>query len=187
LVDVLLPERWAGVAPVLSVLAATSVLAPSSFMLASFLAALGKNGALMRIESGSLLTLVAALVVLSQWGIVVASGAVGIALAAQLAMSLAYCRGHGLTIRPALRPLSRLLLASAAMVLAVAAANLLLRPLLAGAPLLLLMAEVSVGAVVYVGTAWLLVRSLLIDVVRLLRPTPPHDATTFPSYGEVKP
>lgn len=173
LVEVLLPEQWAGVAPLLRVLAATSVLAPASFMLASFLAALGENGALVRIELASVLTLVAALVLLSPWGVVVASAAVGIALAAQLGMSLASCRRHGMVLRPALAPLARLLLASAAMVAAVSATSTVLGQVMSDLPLLLLAAEVAVGAAVYMGACSLLVHGLLVDVVRLLRPGAP--------------
>ena len=88
LVAALLPPNWAQVGPLLTVLATVSVLGAASFMLASFLAALGQNKTLMRIEFVSVLVLLGAMVYLSRWGVVVASFAVGLASVTQFALSV---------------------------------------------------------------------------------------------------
>lgn len=167
LVAALLPPQWSQVAPLLSVLAAVSVLAPASFMLASFLAALGQNATLMRIELLAVLTLAAAMALLSRWGVVAASFAVGVALAAQLALSVAACRRHGLLLHALGGPLSRV----AAACLAMVAGVWLLRTALDAWPVwpaLKLVCEIATGAVLYPLALAFFGKRLLQDVLRLL-------------------
>ncbi|WP_368564798.1 oligosaccharide flippase family protein [Pseudoxanthomonas sp. UTMC 1351] len=170
LVAALLPPEWSQVAPLLSVLAAVSVLAPASFMLASFLGALGENGTALRIELLTVLVLVGALVLLSRWGVVAASFAVGIALVAQLALSIAACRRHGLSLHGLGTPLLRVTAACMVMVAGV----LLLRAMMSdwqGAPVLGLVCEIALGAALYPAALAFLGNDLLKDVLRLLSGT----------------
>jgi O-antigen/teichoic acid export membrane protein len=167
LVAALLPPQWAQVAPLLSVLAAVSVLAPASFMLASFLNALGENAMSFRIELITVLVLVAALALLSRWGVVAASSAVGIALLVQLAISVSACRRHGLHLHGLGAPIMRVTAACMVMVAGV----LLLRETMGAwqpLPLLRLGGEIAVGAVLYPAALAVFGNGLLQDVLRLL-------------------
>ena len=168
LVDTLLPPAWAQVAPLLSVMAVTSVLGAGSFMLASFLAALGQNFALVRIEAIAIATLVAALVFLARWGVVAASFAVGIALIVQFALSVSVCRRHGLSLRKLGGPLVRVLAACVAMVAGVLALRWQLAPHLQDMKMASLACEIAMGAVVYAACMYAFGRGLLQDVLRLL-------------------
>lgn len=168
LVAALLPPEWSQVAPLLSVLAAVSVLAPASFMLASFLGALGENGTALRIELLTVLVLIGALALLSRWGVVAASFAVGIALVVQLALSVSACRRHGLHLHGLGAPLLRVTAACAVMVAGV----LLLRTTMSGWqdwPALRLVCEIALGAALYPAALAFLGNGLLQDVLRLLR------------------
>ncbi|MGH8027877.1 MAG: oligosaccharide flippase family protein [Pseudoxanthomonas sp.] len=168
LVPALLPPAWAQVAPLLSVMAVTSVLGAASFMLASFLAALGENTALVRIEAIAIATLAAALVFLSRWGVVAASFAVGIALVVQFALSASACRRHGLSLNALGGPLFRVVAACLIMVAGVLMLRWQLAPSLRDAKMLLLFCEIAVGAIAYAVCLRLFGRGLLQDVSRLL-------------------
>lgn len=168
LVAALLPPAWVQVAPLLSVMAVTSVLGAGSFMLASFLAALGQNFTLVRIEAVSIAVLVAALVFLSRWGVVAASFAVGIALVVQFALSASACRRHGLSLNTLGGPLARVLAACLVMVAGVLLLRWWLAPLLHGEKALLLTCEIAGGALLYAVCLRLFGRGLLQDVLRLL-------------------
>ena len=168
LVAAVLPANWSQVAPLLSVMATMSVLGAASFMLASFLAALGQNRTLMRIEFVSVLVLLGALVFLSRWGVVVASFAVGLALATQFVLSVSACRQHGLALHALGKPLMRVMLACVVMVAGVLLLRAALRPCLEAMPLVLLLCEIGMGAVLYLGTLAIFGKGLLQDVTRLL-------------------
>jgi PST family polysaccharide transporter len=168
LVAAVLPPDWAQVAPLLSVMATLSVLGAASFMLASFLAALGQNAILMRIEFVSVVVLLGALVFLSRWGIVVASFAVGLALAMQFTLSVLACRRHGLVLHALGKPVMQVMLACVAMVAGILLLRVVLQPWLGELPLVLLLCETGIGAVLYLGTLWIVGKELLHDVARLL-------------------
>lgn len=168
LVAALLPPAWAQVGPLLSVMAVTSVLGAGSFMLASFLAALGRNFTLVRIEAVSVVVLVAALVFLSRWGVVAASFAVGIALIVQFALSASACRRHGLALNALGGPLLRVVAACLAMAAGVLLLRWRLAPSLHEMKIVLLVCEVAVGALLYAACLRLFGRGLLQDVLRLL-------------------
>lgn len=170
LVDTVLPREWALVAPLLSVLASLTVLAPASFLFASFLGALGENARVLRIELASVIVLVASLWWLSRWGALAASFAVGIALVVQFVLASVACRPFGLRLGALWPPLSRVLLASALMVGAV----LLVRSALSLYVLhgfVLLVIEILTGVLTYCAALWLLGRQLARDVLRLLTAT----------------
>ena len=168
LVAALLPPNWAQVAPLLSVLAAVSVLGAASFMLASFLAALGQNTSLMRIEFVSVLVLLGAMVYLSRWGVVVASFAVGLALVTQFALSVTACRRHGLALHTLGRSLLPVMLACVVMMVGVLLLRAALGPHLESLPLVLLLCEIVAGAALYLGMLAIIGKGLLQDVMRLL-------------------
>jgi PST family polysaccharide transporter len=164
----LLPPVRTQVAPLLSVMAVTSVLGAGSFMIASFLAALGQNFTLVRIEAVSIGVLVAALVLLSRWGVVAASFAVGIALIVQFTLSASACRRHGLSLDTLGGPLVRVLAACLVMVAGVLLSRWWLAPILHEAKAVLLACEIAVGALLYAACLRLFGRGLLQDVFRLL-------------------
>lgn len=168
LVTALLPPAWTQVAPLLSVMAVTSVLGAASFMLASFLAALGENMTLVRIEVATLAMLVGAFVFLSRWGVVAASFGVGIALMVQFALSAIACRPHGLSLEALAWPIFRVVAACLAMVAGVLVLRWSLAPSLDGMKLALLVCEIATGALLYIACMSLFGRGLLRDVLRLL-------------------
>ena len=168
LVAALLPPGWAMVAPLLSVMAVTSVLGAGSFMLASFLAALGENSTLVRIEVLAIATLAAMLVFLSRWGVVAASFSVGIALVVQFLLSVSACRRHGLSLDGLWKPLLRVACACAPMILGVLLLRSQLEPLMGEMKVTLLVCEIGAGATLYAVFLWMFGRSLLQDVLRLL-------------------
>lgn len=168
LVSTVLPPNWAMVAPLLSVMAVTSILGAASFMLASFLAALGENATLARIELAAIVTLVVAAVFLSRWGVVVASFSVGISLVVQFSLSITACRHHGLSLDTMWQQLLRVLLACLAMIVAVLLVRWQLGVILQERTMFLLLCEIAAGALVYLICLQLLGRGLLGDVVRLL-------------------
>lgn len=168
LVAALLPPAWAQVAPLLSVMAVTSVLGAGSFMLASFLAALGQNFTLVRIEAVSIAVLIAALVFLSRWGVVAASLSVGVALIVQFALSASACRRHGLSLNTLGGPLFRVLAACLVMVAGVLLLRWRLAPSLHDMKGVLLACEIAVGVLLYAACLRLFGRGLLQDVFRLL-------------------
>ena len=168
LVAALLPPNWAQVAPLLSVLASVSVLGAASFMLASFLAALGQNNTLMRIEFVSVLVLLGTMVFLSRWGVVVASFAVGLALVTQFVLSVSACRGHGLALHALGRSLLPVIVACVVMIVGVLLLRALLWPYLGYLPLALIVCEIGIGALLYLGILALIGGGLLQDVMRLL-------------------
>ncbi len=168
LVAAVLPSNWAQVAPLLSVLAAVSVLGAASFMLASFLAALGENKILMCIEFVSVLVLLGAMVFLSRWGVVMASVAVGLALVVQFVLSVSACRRHGLALRALGKPLLPVMLACVVMIAGLLLLRGALWPYLATQPLVLLLCEIGVGALLYLAMLAIFGKGLLQDVIRLL-------------------
>ena len=168
LVAALLPPNWAQVGPLLTVLATVSVLGAASFMLASFLAALGQNKTLMRIEFVSVLVLLGAMVYLSRWGVVVASFAVGLALVTQFALSVTACRRHGLALHALGRSLLPVMLACVVMMVGVLLLRAALGPHLESLPLVLLLCEIVAGAALYLGMLAIIGKGLLQDVMRLL-------------------
>ena len=188
LVAALLPPVWTQVAPLLSVMAVTSVLGAGSFMLASFLAALGQNFTLVRIEAVSIGVLVAMLVFLSRWGVVAASFAVGIALIVQFALSASACRRHGLSLDTLGGPLARVLAACLMMVAGVLLSRWWLAPILHEAKPVLLACEIAAGALMYAACLRLFGRGQLQDVFRLLSASGKAElqqvSTAFQSKGQ---
>jgi PST family polysaccharide transporter len=170
LVATVLPPEWHLVAPLLSVLASVTVMAPASFLFASFLGALGENARVLRIELTSVVVLVASLWFLSRWGAFAASFAVGIALLVQFLLASRACRPFGLSLGALWSPLLRVLLACALMVAAVLSLRLALVWYVLHDVVLLIM-EVLLGMVVYCAALWLVGRGLARDVLRLLSAT----------------
>jgi PST family polysaccharide transporter len=170
LVATVLPPEWHLVAPLLSVLASVTVMAPASFLFASFLGALGENARVLRIELTSVVVLVASLWFLSRWGAFAASFAVGIALLVQFLLASRACRPFGLSLGALWSPLLRVLLACALMVAAVLSLRLALVWYVLHDVVLLIM-EVLLGMLVYCAALWLVGRGLARDVLRLLSAT----------------
>ena len=181
LVAMLLPaDRWQGVAPLLQVLAAISVVRPMSWIASIYLQAEGKTGRLAVVELGKTVVLIGGIVLLAPLGLRVASSAVGIAFAANAIVSFALVAREGPSAWRLLvgfvRPLA------AGMVMA-AAVWLTGRGLAASGwtrPSAFVAVEVTVGAVVYIAAIVALAREGARDVFALLRGAL-HGAVSAPS------
>ncbi len=164
LVQALLPPSWALVSPLLSVLALMMLLGPGSFILSAFLTSLGRNAVLLWIEVATMATLIAAFVMLSRWGVVIAAYAVGVAMLVQWILTVRACHRDGVRLRRLWGPLARIALACVGMVAAVLA----LRMAMAGAAPagVRLIAEVAAGVIVYPAVLGACGGGLLGDLLR---------------------
>lgn len=163
LVAALLPPAWSQVAPLLGVLALASLPGTGSFILSAFLAAHARNHWLMWIEVATMATLVSSLWLLSKGGVLMASGAIGVAALVQWLLTVRACRADGLRLQGLAAPWLRIALACVVMGAAVLAwrwatrAHLAIGWRLAG--------EVLVGMVVYGGAMWGVGRDLVGDAL----------------------
>lgn len=169
-VAALFKPAWAPVAPMLAVLSALSVARPVGWIVESYLQADKRTRAVMLLEIGKTVGLLAAIAVLGRSGPLVACGAVGVAFGAHAAACLWVLRASdGVPWSRTLSAFVGPLLASLPMVGAVLGTGALLERAGLGGPLVALLAEVSAGAVGYgVGVA-LFARAAARDLVGLVR------------------
>jgi lipopolysaccharide exporter len=170
LIEVLLPDEWQGVAPLLTVLAVLSVFRPVSWVVASYLKVAERTGVMFWMEAFKVTLLLTGIALLPTpvW----ASTSVGVAFGAH---SLAMVLGVAYLdkIAPArfapgfIGPLA----ASAVMAAAVLGVRHGLSWLGVDSTLASLLVEIAVGAVVYVPAALVLAPGTARDLLSLLRST----------------
>jgi PST family polysaccharide transporter len=170
LVPAMFDQRWAGMAPMLVVLAALGLVRPVTWPLASFLQAQQRPRALMFLSFLRAAAMVLFLVTVGRLGPAWACLAVGLGQITNGAASLAIARrAEGLSPRDFLAGVSRPVAAAAAMLAAVTALRLGLPPLGVRGAWSLLALEVLAGAAVYLAAAWVLARPTVDDALQLLR------------------
>jgi PST family polysaccharide transporter len=150
-VRTLLPPRWWGVGPMLSLLCALSVARPISWELESYLVVLGRTRSLTLLQVGRLCTLVALVLALGRFGPLWACAGVGVAFGGHaLGTMCVISRADGTPVRGLLSRCWVATIASGVMVAAVIG----MRRLLALADVdvrgLNLVVEIATGALVYV-------------------------------------
>jgi PST family polysaccharide transporter len=170
LVRTLFDRRWAGIAPMLMILSATSIPRPMTWALTSFLQAQQRPRAVMLLSLlnlGTMLTLVATI---GRLGPSWACLAVGIAsLVHCSAMLLVAHVSERVPGRRFLGAVARPVIASVLMFAVVAVVRRGFEQLGVHASWGSLGVEVAIGALVYVGAAWFVARSTVRDVIDLVR------------------
>lgn len=169
LVDTLLRDEWAGVAPFLAILSFLSVVRPIGWTIASYLQARDMPVPVMMLSIFKVVLLLGLIVLLGQIGPLMAAVAVGIAFAAHAWASLwVVKRADDLPMRDVAVPLIGPTAACILMVAGIQLTRLALQPL-EPAGWLLLIAEIATGALVYVLASLVLARSASRDLLGLLR------------------
>ncbi|HEX7597446.1 MAG TPA: oligosaccharide flippase family protein, partial [Polyangia bacterium] len=162
--------RWQPMAPLLAILAVLGVVYPMGAAVQSYLKASERPKAVLVFHISHMVILLGSITLLGRLGLVWAAAAPGLAGGAYALMALLYV-GHadGVPVRRVFAGLGRVLLACAGMTAAVWLSRRLHNPRLDSLGLLIL--DVSVGIVVYVGLAFVVapaqVRDLLSSLSRL--------------------
>jgi PST family polysaccharide transporter len=167
-VIILLGEEYAGVAPMLTILAALSISRPVGWTIMSYLVARGQTQGAMALELTNVAVLLPAVALLG-WlgGPLWACGGAGLSFACMGLLGVYLVkRLDGIPMSRVLHGMWRPLLATAPM----AAAVVGVRHLLAGrSPVLSFVLELVTGVVVYVPSAFLIAPSAARDFVRMFR------------------
>jgi lipopolysaccharide exporter len=178
---VLSAGRWQEVAPLLTVLATLSVFRPVTWVLGAYMEAQDRTSRLMFLEVGKLVIMLAGMAALSRVGLLATAGAIGVSFGMSaiigLVMVIRDDRERGPSPRRMVLGFLQPLAACGVMAAAVLALRYLVLNRLGLAPLPLLIIEIVVGGLVYIGAALMLCRatakdflSLLGKVVRRTRP-----------------
>ncbi len=169
LVDVLLPDRWQGVAPFLVILAAVSLFRPVNGMISQYLLSVERNRALMVAEVVRIATLFLGLVALAAFGPYVAAFAVGISAFAHTCSLLYAIHGDGSFLKALTAGLRAPLAACAVMVLAIAGIHSLVGPVDAYQEAVLLVAEILGGGLAYVAGMFVFGRAAALEAISMTR------------------
>jgi len=169
LVDVLLPDRWQGVAPFLSVLAAASVFRPINGFISQYLISLELNRALMWFEALRIAVLFGGLVLLGLAGPVVAAFAVGLAACAHTIGLLVAIRADRALLLDFFEKLRAPVVACVAMIVTVLALRELVGSVDGPREGILLAGEVCVGACTYVAVIFVVGRAAALEALKLVR------------------
>lgn len=168
LIAVIMSAEWQEVAPFLTVLAALSVFRPIGWVVSSYLGAQERNKPLMYLEMLKIVGLLGGMAALSPLGPRVAAGAVGVAFAIHAALGVWLVLDNGPRPRVLIGGFLRPLAAAGVMAAAVLAVRFGLQEVGVHAGLLLAV-EIVVGAVVYVGVAFVVCRDTVRDLLNVLR------------------
>jgi len=169
LIHLVLSEEWQDVAPLLTVLAVLSVFRPIGWVVSSYLQAQERNRPLMYLEMIKIVTLLGGMVLLSPFGVQVAACAVGGAFAINAVLGVWLVLKNGPRPRVLIEGFIRPLIACGFMVAAVLAMRFGLKNYGLEHPGILLIAEIIVGALVYVPVALVVCRDTARDLVNVLR------------------
>ena len=168
LVEVLLPERWQGVAPLLLVLAMVSVFRPINGLISQYLISTEQVAVLMRLEIVRVVVLFGTMILLGQVGPIPAALSVGIASLVHMILLVGAVHVDGDVVRDLLRVLRAPIAGCIGMVVVVLLVRMQLEPL-ATHNLVLLGTEVMAGVLSYLASLYLLERAALRDVIDLAR------------------
>jgi PST family polysaccharide transporter len=169
LVDVLLPDHWHGVAPLLAVLAAVSLFRPINGLISQYLISVERNTRLMAIEFLRVGVLFGGLLLLGLIGPTAAALAVGLGAFAQMCGLLHAVHGDGSFLKGVLAVLRAPVFACAAMVVVVLALRVLVGPAQGVREVALLMAEIVAGACTYAAVMFAFGRAATLEMLALVR------------------
>jgi PST family polysaccharide transporter len=169
LIHLVLSEEWEDVAPLLSVLAVLSVFRPIGWVVSSYLQAQERNKPLMYLEMIKIVTLLGGVVALSPFGVRASAGAVGLAFAINAVLGVWLVLHNGPRPRVLIEGFLRPLFAASVMAAAVLLMRFTLKGFSLAHPGILLAAEISVGAIVYVAVALVVCRDATRDLLQGMR------------------
>jgi PST family polysaccharide transporter len=169
LIDVLLPDRWQGVAPFLVVLAAVSVFRPINGLISQYLISIERNHALLGAEIVRVVVLFAGIILLARFGPLIAALAVGAAAFVHTCGLLYSVHGDGSLLRGLLGALRTPVLASLTMVSVVLSLRYAVGPRDGLAEMLLLGGEIVSGACGYAAAMFAFGRRESREVIALAR------------------
>jgi len=168
LIDVLLPDRWAGVAPFLTVLAAVSVFRPINGFISQYLISIERNRRLMNLEVLRVTCLFGGLLLLGMYGPVHAAFAVGVAAFAQTIGLVQAVGNQGRFVAGLADALRAPVMSSSVMAIAVLGVRWLVGPVDGMREGLLLGAEITTGVIVYTAAMFLFGREASVEALRLV-------------------
>jgi len=169
-VATLLRPEWAGVAPMLAVLSLLAIGSPIGWTVSAYLQALTRTRVIMILEMVKLVLLLSAMAILGHaGGPLLACGAVGVAFAGHAVASLwVVHRLDQVPLTPIVVSALRVILACLPMIAAVVGVRAAMNHAGLHAPVVHLIVELAVGAVAYVGAAFVFAREGALEFVRLL-------------------
>jgi lipopolysaccharide exporter len=169
LVDVLLPERWHGVAPFLAVLAVVSVFRPVNGLISQYLVSVERNRVLLSVEVLRVVVLFAGLVLLGLIGPVTAALAVGLASFVHTCALVRSIHGDGRFVRDLLAVLRAPVVSCCVMAVVVLGVRSAFGPVDGVREGVLLGAEILGGASAYVGAMLVFGRAATLEALTLAR------------------
>jgi len=169
LVDVLLPDRWLGVAPFLAILAAVSLFRPVNGFISQYLISLERNQRLMGLEFLRVGVLFGGLFALAFFGPIVAAAAVGLAAFAHTLGLLHSIHSDRTFLWNLVRRFHAPALSCAIMAAIVMFIRTAVGPVDGYREGLLLAAEIGAGAVSYVLAMLVFGRGLMSEALALVR------------------
>jgi lipopolysaccharide exporter len=169
LIHLVLSEQWEDVAPLLTVLAVLSVFRPIGWVVSSYLQAQERNKPLMYLEMIKIVTLLGGVAALSPFGLRVSACAVGLAFAINAVLGVWLVLHNGPRPRVLIEGFLRPLFASGVMAAAVLFMRFTLEGFGLAHPGILLLGEIGVGAIVYVGVALVVCRDSARDLIQGMR------------------
>jgi PST family polysaccharide transporter len=170
LVQVIFDPRWQPVGPMLVLLSALSVTRPVGWVVASYLQARHLPRSVMWLECFKVAALLLAINTLGRASPLWTCAAVGLAFAVHMLACLwVIKRSDGIALRSLLLSLSAPLLACLPMAAAVVGTRYLLGSLGSISPVLILIAEIIVGALTYIGFALIVARGASKELVVRLK------------------
>ncbi|MFH1131178.1 MAG: oligosaccharide flippase family protein [Pseudomonadota bacterium] len=167
---VLFDPRWHPLAPMLAVLSALSVTRPLGWTVTSYQVSRGQTGTVGSLEVGKVVILLSIMLALSPLGPVWTCAAAGIAFGLHaLASIFAVKHADNIPVLNLLGGVVPPLLACIPMAAAVLAVRYLLRSLGFSSGVLSLVAEIGVGAIVYIPSALIIAHSVSRDFISLMK------------------
>ena len=169
LVRTIFDAKWAGIAPMLSVLAVLAVTRPISYVVSSYLQASARVVIVSVLEVVKVAILFTLMVLAAPYGILAVCVAVGGAFLFQMLAGLLVVTREGLPFWGTMLRIVRPLLSTVPMAAAVVGLRLSLAAAGLRVPIVSLLLEIVAGAVVYVGSAFLIAGDTARDLVSMVR------------------
>ncbi len=166
--SILLPPWW-GVAPVLSALAAVTVVRPLTWAASSYLLSEGYTRSLALIEMVKLLGVAGGIMLFAPYGPVWACAGVGVGFLLQFVFYAIPLRDHGVSMTGLWRAFYRPLLACAPMLAAVYATRWGVSAVWTDFPPVTFVCEVLVGVIVFIPSAFLFCGDIARDFLGLIK------------------
>ncbi len=169
LVTALFDAKWSGVAPMLSVLSVLAVTRPISYVVSSYLQASARVVVVSVLEVVKVAILFTLMVIAAPFGMMAVCAAVGTAFFCQALAGLFVVTREGLPFWGTLLRIARPLLSTVPMAAAVVGLRMALQAAGFRWPSVSLALEIVVGAVVYVGSAFVIAGDTARELVSLAR------------------